>query len=327
MRDALPDSAIITPQTKSVFVVVPSHNHARFVEKCLRSIIKQTLSPTELLVIDDGSADNSPSIIEQTLKNCPFPSELVVRENRGLPATLNEALNRSHGDFFAYLGSDDLWLPSFLETRSRTLASQPNAVLTYGNAFSIDETDRIIDCTIDWAAYVDGDARRMLMTTLAPLSPSVVYRRQAVERYCWNENSALEDYELYLRLSGEGDFAFEPQVLSAWRVHGQNASLDISMMNREKINAQLRVGPYLGFNAEELRRFQSVAMFRSAQEYMRRSERKQAIKLMMNNIRGVTSSAAAVRMMLGLVMPQSLLRRRRALREKRATRKYGSVVL
>ena len=55
-----------------IFVVVPSYNHAPFVEQCLRSIFDQTLHPKKLLVIDDGSTDSSPKIIEASLKNCPF---------------------------------------------------------------------------------------------------------------------------------------------------------------------------------------------------------------------------------------------------------------
>src|SRR5215813_938536 len=205
MTHVLSGSARTIP-AKQPFVAVPSHNHARFIQRCLRSILNQSLEPLELLVIDDGSTDDSAKLIEETLLDCSFPCELVVRPNRGLSATLNDALERSRGDYFAYLGSDDLWLTPFLEARVAALEKRPGAVLAYGNAFSIDSLDRVIDCTTDWAAYVDGDAREMLMTTLAPLSSTVVYRRQAVERYGWNEKSKLEDYELYLRLSGDGNF-------------------------------------------------------------------------------------------------------------------------
>ncbi|HQU86728.1 MAG TPA: glycosyltransferase family A protein, partial [Pyrinomonadaceae bacterium] len=100
-----------------VFTFVPSYNHAPFIEKCLKSIINQTLKPKKLLVIDDGSKDDSPKIIEKVLKNCPFDSELIVRENRGLCATLNQGFSESSGEYFAYIGSDDIWLSRFLEER------------------------------------------------------------------------------------------------------------------------------------------------------------------------------------------------------------------
>ncbi len=79
--------------------------------------MKQTRQPAELLVIDDGSSDESPRIIERVLSDCPFSCEFIARENRGLCATLNEGLQRTGGEYFAYLGSDDLWLPDFLQER------------------------------------------------------------------------------------------------------------------------------------------------------------------------------------------------------------------
>src|SRR2546421_404785 len=183
-----------------VSVVVPSYNHAAFVERTLRSIFRQTLLPRLLLVIDDGSTDNSPAVIERVLKDCPFSSDLIVRANKGLSATLNQGLECA-GDsrYFAYIGSDDVWLSGFLEARVGLLDARADAVLAYGNAYSIDADDRIIDCTTDWARYRDGDVRRMLLETLAPLSPSVVYRRSALDGHRWNEQSRLEDYEMYLR--------------------------------------------------------------------------------------------------------------------------------
>src|ERR1051326_4017997 len=128
-----------------VSVVVPSYNHAPFVAETLRSVFRQTLRPAELLVMDDASADDSARVVAETLKDCPFPCELIARENRGLCATLNEGLAKTRGDYFAYLGSDDLWLPGFLAARVAALEGRPRAVLAYGHAFIIDERGEVTD--------------------------------------------------------------------------------------------------------------------------------------------------------------------------------------
>src|SRR5579883_817500 len=99
------------PDAPRVAVVVPSYNHAPYLERCLRSIFAQTFPPAELVVIDDGSRDDSPAVAARVLADCPFPAELIVRPNRGLCATLNEGLARTRGELFAYLGSDDYWHP------------------------------------------------------------------------------------------------------------------------------------------------------------------------------------------------------------------------
>src|SRR5215207_2687550 len=176
-----------------VAVVVPSYNHAPFVAAALRSVFAQRLAPARLLVIDDGSRDGSPRVIEDVLKDCPFPCELIARANRGLCATLNEGLARTEGAYFAYLGSDDLWLPGFLEARVALLEGRPRAVLAYGHAYLIDGRGGVFDCTLDWARYSDGDARAMLLEeTYGPMSPTVLHRRQGLERHGWNERARLE---------------------------------------------------------------------------------------------------------------------------------------
>ncbi len=276
-------------------------------------------------MIDDGSSDDSPRIIETVLKQCPFPTELIVRPNRGLSATLNEGLERSRGDYFAYLGSDDRWLPQFLSVRVELLAARPQAVLAYGHAYSIDDTENIIDSTSDWAAYFDGDARRMLLTTLAPLSPTVVYRRNAVARYGWNENAKLEDYELYLRLSADGDFAFDPRILSAWRQHEANVSSNTAMMMSEKLAAQERTGKDMGFSAKELETFRSVAGFRSAQDFMRRGKKIEATKLALQNVNGIKSVRESARMLFGLLTPSAILNWNTARKRRQATQRYGTL--
>ena len=307
---------------------MPSYNHARFVEKTLRSVFRQTARPRELFVIDDGSRDDSPRVIERVLQDCPCPCAFVARENRGLAATLNEGFAHCSGSrYFAYLGSDDLWLPEFLAARVQLLEARPRAVLAYGGAYSIDEQGRIIDCTTDWARYVDGDARAMLLTTLAPLSPTVVYRRAALPAQPWNERARLEDYELYLRLSAAGEFAFDPRVLSAWRQHGDNTSLDLKLMLDERLAAQQRAATELGLSAQELARHQSLARFRSAQEFMRQGHKLTALKLFLTNPRGASSMSEAARLCAGLVVPYSYLRRRRRRQRARAHARYGPLPL
>jgi glycosyltransferase involved in cell wall biosynthesis len=310
----------------SVSVVVPSYNHAPFVERALRSVFRQTLRPLELVVIDDGSRDDSPRVVERVLRDCPVPCEFIARENRGLSATLNEGFARAaRGRHFAYLGSDDIWFPQFLEARVELLKARPRASLAYGNAYSVDEGDRIIDCTIDWARYRDGDARRMLLETLAPLSPTVVYRRDALPPRPWNEAAGLEDYELYLRLSAGGEFAFDPRVLSAWRQHGSNTSRNVGMMLGEKLAAQRRAAASLDLSAEELEGFQALAKFRAAQEFMRRGEKLRALRLASGNWRGAQTNGERLRLLAGLLVPHRLLARRQARRREHAAARYGEL--
>lgn len=313
------------PAGATVSVVVPSFNHAQFVESALRSIMRQTLPPSQLIVIDDGSTDASPRLIERMLSKCSLPCEFVSRENRGLCATLNEGLERSSGEYFAYLGSDDLWLPDFLKARVDLLASRPAAALGYGHAYFIDEHNRIVDSTADWATYADGDARAMLLQTTAPMSPTVLYRRQPLEMHRWIEASKLEDYDLYLRLATKGEFAFDPRVLSAWRRHSANVSWDQSLMLAEQLRAQREAALRFGLTDKETEKLQTTTKFNRAEDFLRVGKKSQGLSLMINNWRGANSSRTTARMLLRLLIPYPIMRRRMRARQQKANERYGGI--
>jgi alpha-1,3-rhamnosyltransferase len=311
-------------QDARVAVVVPSYNHAPFVAAALRSVFAQTQAPARLLVIDDGSRDGSPQVIEDVLKDCPFPCELIARENRGLCATLNEGLLKTEGTYFAYLGSDDLWLPGFLEARVALLEERPRAVLAYGHAYLIDERGAVIDCTLDWARYMDGDARAMLLEeTYAPMSPTVVHRRAAVERHGWNERARLEDYELYLRLSADGDFAFDPRVLSAWRRHGTNTSGDFVWMIEARLEAQRNVAPHLQLSPAQLERYQRALNFAGAEDLLRLGDKRAALKYLRRGLRAAPNASALARVALRLFTPFSFVQRRNRRKQASAAKRYA----
>ena len=312
------------PQS-TISVVIPSYNHSLFIKHTLDAIFKQKVEINKIIVIDDGSNDDSVEIIEQTLPKSPFPCELIVRENRGLSATLNEGLAKTDGDYFAYIGSDDLWLPDFLANRIELLDSRPNAVLAFGHSFLINEHQEITDCTRNWTSYADGDMLPLLLKGVIPLSPSVVYRRKAVEKYGWNENSILEDYELYLKLSKDGEFALDTNVLCAWRQHGWNVSKDFSRMLDEWISAQNRVAGHLGISPDELEKIQAELKFNSTEDLIRSGKKKEAIMLLRENIKSAKSISKVGKMLLKLAIPAHIFQWNRKRKFNNSIKTFGKL--
>ena len=309
-------------QNKEVFAFVPSYNHAAFIEKCLRSIINQIHRPKKLLVIDDGSKDDSVKIIERVLNDSPFDAELIARENRGLCATLNEGFARSSGEYFAYLGSDDIWFSDFLAQRVKLLNARPDAVLAYGNALFLDEKDEIFDSSAEWWTF-PTDAREMLRLGIAPISSTVFYRRRALEKYDWNENSRLEDYEFYVKLCDEGEFAFDPQVLSVWRHHAYNTSGDINLMLAEVLAAQNRNREKLALDESNLEEIQQQVRFRYAGDFLQKGHKKDAFKLAVKNWRGAASNKQILKFSSRMLLPMSVINLRRKLWREKMQNKYS----
>jgi alpha-1,3-rhamnosyltransferase len=310
-----------------ISVFVPSYNHARFVERTLRSIFAQTKVIKKLLVIDDGSTDGSAEIIEKVLKDCPFESELIARVNRGLCATLNEGFSKTSGEFLAYLGSDDLWLPTFLEEQVSLLESRPGAVLAFCHSFVIDENDMIIDRSDNWTAFADGNMLPCLLRGEIFSSPGVVYRRSAVEKIGWNEGAKLEDFELYLNLCAEGEFARNEKLLCAWRRHGLNTSDNFPAMLSEHLAAQERTAAKLGIEPDELERIQRELKFKCVSDYVRGGFKKEAWTLFRENRGGSRSAADTIGTLARLAVPQALFQWNRTRKRRNAMLKYGKLDL
>lgn len=305
--------------------MIPSYNHAPFIERTLRSIFRQTLPPKKLIVIDDGSKDESVKIIEKMLKDAPFEAELIARENRGLCATLNQGLGLSTTEYFCYISSDDLWLPGFLESRAKILEDRKKAILAFGHAYLMDEDDQIIDCTKDWGDYTDGSILLLLLKMVTPASASFLYRREALEKHSWNENSILEDYELYLKLSDDGEFAFDPAILCGWRQHGWNVSKDYPRMLQEVLEAQNRVAPEIGISPEELEKYQATIKFNAAHDFIRRGDRGMALSLMWENRKGAESISQIAKILLRMSVPKRLFEKNRIRMRQKNIKKYGKM--
>ena len=266
-------------------------------------------------------------IIEKALKNCPFDAELIARENRGLCRTLNEGLAKSAGEYFAYLGSDDVWLPEFLGKRVELLENRQNAVLGFGHAFLFDKDDQIFDCTNRWTNFADGDMLPLLLRGVIFPSPGVVYRRTALEKHGWNENSILEDYELYLKLSADGEFAFDKSVLCGWRQHGANVSGDFPLMLDEWIAAQNRVADKLKISRGELDKIQTELKFDAVLSFIRHDERKRGIRLFFENLSGAKSVSHVARTLFRCSIPPFIFRWNRRRKKRAGNNIYGKLEL
>ena len=101
--------------TNLISVVVTCYNHENYIEQCLRSIFNQTYRNIELIVLDDGSTDYSPEIIQEVLKESPFVTTFESHENIGVVRTRNKGLNLLNGDYFLFVDSDDFLDDRYVE--------------------------------------------------------------------------------------------------------------------------------------------------------------------------------------------------------------------
>lgn len=109
-------------------VIMPLFNKAPYVRKALESIVSQTYKDWELIIVDDGSTDNSTAICEKYLKNITHQTSHIIHQKKsGVAAARNRGIAESHGEFLCFLDADDWWEKDFLEEMDRLIAEYPDA--------------------------------------------------------------------------------------------------------------------------------------------------------------------------------------------------------
>lgn len=205
----------------TIAVVVPLYNKARFINRCLDSILAQTHSDFTLYVIDDGSTDSSPQIAAAYLDP---RLNLITQPNAGPGAARNHGLRLAQTDYVAFLDGDDAWLPDFLARTLARLHTHPVAALNWGMRIfpqntTTEERWRRLDVPQGHFRLAPDTPPAQLVAILANTLPSscVLHRQTALRHggfYAQDRCLFSEDAHLYLKLLLDTDFYFDPEPLT-----------------------------------------------------------------------------------------------------------------
>jgi len=123
---------------KLVSVIIPAYNHENYILECLESVINQTYVNMQLIIVNDGSQDDTERIINEYIENKNFDNiEFYSKENEGLCKTINFGLKKVKGDYVAILASDDLWKSDKIERQVSFLEENKNIALVYSDTYII----------------------------------------------------------------------------------------------------------------------------------------------------------------------------------------------
>jgi glycosyltransferase involved in cell wall biosynthesis len=215
--------------TPKVSVLIPSYNHAHYLDHALQSVISQSFSDWEAIVIDDGSTDDTQKVTAQ------FDDpriRYIYQENQGLSAARNTGLREANSETIALLDADDIWKENYLETMLSPLENQPETVAVYCGFQYIDEDGQ--DVGIPSIKVVPPDEFHEYFSANGNwLVPSGVVFRKAVaeEEGCFDESlRAVEDAYLWSKMSYRGPFVGIPLPLVGYRRHASNMSSDPQRM-------------------------------------------------------------------------------------------------
>jgi len=201
-----------------VSIVVPCYNQGRYLRQAIESVLSQDYPRVELIVLDDGSTDDTKSVLASY--GGRFHGESHV--NMGQAATLNKGWAMSKGEVLSYLAADDFLLPGAVRASVEKLVASPDVVMTYCDFDIVDPKSHVLRrlCTPEFSY------RDLAVRIVCQPGPGVFFRRDAFERAgFWDGRlRQIPDYEYWLRLGLEGVFVRIPEVLAAYRVHDRSQS-------------------------------------------------------------------------------------------------------
>jgi glycosyltransferase involved in cell wall biosynthesis len=210
-----------------VSVVIPTYNRARTIKRAVDSVLAQSWKPIEIIVVDDGSTDETAQLLEDYRDKI----RVIHQENRGASAARNTGIKASNGEIISFLDSDDTWLPEKTERQAKLLQkTQPygvtccvcNATMLFSKGTVTSFAAAGLSPELSEGLWVNP--AEVLATRFLFFNQVVAVRRDAIDQsgYFREDLKIMEDYDLELRLSITGPWAFITDPLVVWHEDAGN---------------------------------------------------------------------------------------------------------
>ncbi|MGD7035839.1 glycosyltransferase family 2 protein [Methylotuvimicrobium buryatense] len=216
-----------------ISVVIPAYNSAAFIADAVRSILNQSQPVDEIVIVDDGSTDNT----EQTVASLSGPIVYINQPNQGPSTARNTGIDAAKNDWIAFLDADDQWTPQKIERQLNVLQNSPELVLIAGDMAEIDNSNRIITESVlnkhNLLSKFQALENRPIPNALAelvtknfiPTGTVLVKKSALIEAGCFNPNIRFgEDLECWAKIAAKHPIACMPDILMLRRQHGNNAT-------------------------------------------------------------------------------------------------------
>lgn len=229
-----------------VSVIIPCYNHGAFLQEALESVYAQNYPKIEIIVVDDGSTDNTKTVCQNAEK-----VQYIYQTNKGLSAARNTGIKHSHGQFLLFLDADDWLLPEAIITNVNYLKAHKNvAFVSGGHEKVFVENGRVLEEKTPVSA---SHYEHLLQGNYIGMHATVLYQRWIFEQFLYDESLRnCEDYDLYLKIARKHPVLHHTHKIAAYRIHNSNMSGNIPGMLQGVLNILKRQEPLLQTKAEKL---------------------------------------------------------------------------
>ncbi len=227
--------------TKKVSILLPSYNYEKYIKTAINSVLKQTYTNWELIVIDDGSSDNSVNIIKLYTKDKRI--RLYTQTNQGVTKTLNKAFKLAKGDYICFLDADDLYHPKKLEKQVQMLEKGYDLVTTKVSAVDADgkaSNDKFFNLwwnTFDPEKIFGPDIEFKFFNGNYLCKSAVMLKKELFEQYGMFNTKLITAYdlELWIKMLPHIKIGRCNNILTYYRWHGLNETTTNTLRMRAEI--------------------------------------------------------------------------------------------
>jgi glycosyltransferase involved in cell wall biosynthesis len=225
----------------TVTAVIPSYNYGRFISDAIVSALSQSYPVSEIIVVDDGSNDNTESIVRSFGNNV----ELISQPNLGVSAARNRGVACAKGELIAFLDADDIWLPEKIRKQVEVFDSNDQVGLVHCGYSQFDDlTGEVIRIQLSGKAGWVAKEHVLFEQPIINVSGSLLMVRRTAFDAVGGFDTRLtngEDWEFCFRVARKYMIGFVPEPLVRYRDHGRNAYRNISEMERSTLLAWSKV--------------------------------------------------------------------------------------
>ena len=220
---------------KTISVIIPAYNHARYLAEAIDSVLAQTYAPLEIIVVDDGSTDDTPAVAASYGDRIRY----IRQENAGVGAARNRGIAVARGEYLALLDSDDIWLPEKLEREIALFDADPQLGFVHCGVEKFDESGQTSISMTGAEGWIATDLLRLDREVIAALgSCPIVPKRVAEEVGGYDARlPPSEDWDFCYRVALRYRAGFVPMVLVRYRLHGGGIHLNVTRMEQGMMTA------------------------------------------------------------------------------------------
>ncbi|MEN9519548.1 MAG: hypothetical protein RLZZ381_2136 [Cyanobacteriota bacterium] len=210
-----------------ISIVIPTYNSELTIQETIESIQKQTFTDFEIIVIDDGSQDNTVDVVKNLVKS-ESRLKIFPYENGGVSVARNRGIEIARGEFISLLDGDDLWTPDKLESQLKALKNNPQAGVAYSWSNLIDEDGKFLGSGGS-PLYQGNVYQELLHGNFLSNGSSILVRREAVESIgnFPTDYPLASDWDFYLRLASKWPFVVVPKYQILYRQRSNSMSSNI----------------------------------------------------------------------------------------------------